>query len=42
LHYPHAEIRVSHPGLGIVLGARVRAEFGADTTLCGAHTRPTL
>jgi transposase len=30
--HPDAEIYLSQPGLGIVLGARVLAEFGDDTT----------
>ena len=30
--HPDAEIILSHPGLGIVLGARVLAEFGDDRT----------
>ena len=30
--HPDAEIYLSQPGLGVVLGARVLAEFGDDTT----------
>jgi transposase len=30
--HPDAEIYLSQPGLGVVLGARVLAEFGGDTT----------
>jgi transposase len=30
--HPHAEVYVSQPGLGVVLSARVLAEFGDDMT----------
>jgi transposase len=31
-HHPDAEVYLSQPGLGVVLGARVLAEFGDDNT----------
>jgi hypothetical protein len=38
--HPDAEIYLSQPGLGVVLGARVLAEFGDSTTrYCDARAR---